>query len=85
MYKRQDISKLYLTIKQFDNVIEKTLPDMQIDGNVIQTTLTQQETLSLGTGNISMQIRILSKSKTAYATKVLSMPVNDILKDGEIT
>lgn len=79
-----EISKIYLTIKQYDKVIEKTLPDMQIDGDVISVTLTQKETLELEAKNINIQLRILSKSKTAYATKVLSMPVNDVLKDGEI-
>lgn len=79
-----EISKIYLTIKQYDKVIEKTLPDMQIDGDVISVTLTQKETLELDAKNINIQLRILSKSKTAYATKVLSMPVNDVLKDGEI-
>lgn len=79
-----EISKIYLTIKQHGNVIEKTLPDMQINGDVIQTTLTQQETLMLELGGVNMQLRLLSKSTTAYATKILTVPVNDILKEGEI-
>lgn len=80
-----EISKLYLTIKQFDNVIEKTLPDMQIDGDTLQADLTQQETLGLERGKVKLQLRVLSKSKTAYATKTLEVTVDDILKDGEIT
>lgn len=42
-----DISKLYLSLRQFGNTIEKTLEDVELKGNVLYCTLTQEETLSL--------------------------------------
>ena len=79
-----DISKLYLSLRQFGNTIEKTLEDVKLVGNVLYCTLTQEETLSLFEGKVELQIRIKSKSNVAYATNKIQVDVQDILKEGVI-
>lgn len=79
------IDRAYLTIKQKGNVIEKELEDMAINGDVLTVTLSQEETLSFTVGvDVELQLRVLSKSGTAYASQIISTPVGRILKDGVI-
>ncbi len=79
-----DISQLYLSLRQFGNMIEKTLEDVELKGNVLYCTLTQEETLSLFEGKVELQIRIKSKSNVAYATNKIQVDIQDILKEGVI-
>lgn len=79
-----EIEKFYLTLVQPNITIEKTLKDLEIDGNLVQCKLSQQETLSLYKSKVKIQCRILSKSDIAYATQIITLDVDEILKDGEI-
>lgn len=79
------IDRAYLTIKQKSNVIEKELEDMAIDGDVLTVTLSQEETLSFtAESTAELQLRVLSRGGTAYASQIISTPVGRILKDGVI-
>lgn len=79
-----EIYQLYLSLRQFGNTIEKTLEDVELKGNVLYCTLTQEETLSLMKGKVELQIRIKSKSNVAYATNKIYVDVEDIIKEGVI-
>lgn len=79
-----EISQLYLSLRQFGNTIEKTLEEVELKGNVLYCTLTQEETLSLMKGKVELQIRIKSKSNVAYATNKIYVDVEDIIKEGVI-
>ena len=79
------INKAYLTLKQRGTVVEKTEADMEIDGDMLQVALTQEETLKfMARAEINVQLRVLSKSGTAYASNIVTVPVGEILKDGVI-
>lgn len=79
------IAEAYFTLKQAGTVVEKQLPGLKISGDVLQTTLTQEETLRFITGrSVDMQLRVLSKGNTAYASNIVSVPIGRILKDGVI-
>lgn len=79
------INKAYLTLKQRGTVVEKTEADMGIDGDILQVTLTQEETLKFAArAEMNVQLRVLSKSGTAYASDIVTVPVGEILKDGVI-
>ena len=81
-----ELHSAYLTVKQRSVVIEKTLDDMMIAGDTLEVTLSQKETLRFCAGlNAEIQLRCLSKNDVAYASDVLTVPVDRILKDGEIT
>ena len=79
------VEAAYLTIKQPGVEIEKTTPEISIDGDVLTVTLSQEETLSFAAGaDVELQLRVLSKGGTAYASQIISTPVGRILKDGVI-
>nr|DAF77979.1 MAG TPA: hypothetical protein [Caudoviricetes sp.] len=74
-----------LTIKQRAVVIERTLDQMTIKTDSLAVTLTQKDTLALMPGiDAEVQLRCLTLSGTAYASDVLQLPVEKILKDGEL-
>lgn len=79
------IDKAYLTLKQRGIVVEKTEADIEIDGDMLRATLTQEETLGFMAGaKINVQLRVLSENGTAYASNIVTVPVGEILKDGVI-
>lgn len=81
-----ELDKIYVTIEQRAVVIEKNNDEIEINGDVAKFSLTQKETLSLTAGiNARLQVRALSKSDVAYASQILALPVDDILKDGAIS
>lgn len=47
--------------------------------------LTQEETLSFGTGNVKVQARILMRDGMAYASDVGELEVRGILMDGVVS
>lgn len=58
---------------------------MEIDGDMLQVALTQEETLKfMARAEINVQLRVLSKSGTAYASNIITVPVEAILKEGVI-
>ena len=79
------INKAYLTLKQRGTVVEKTEADMEIDGDMLQVALTQEETLKfMARAEINVQLRVLSTNNTAYASNIVTVPVEAILKEGMI-
>ena len=80
-----EIQNLYLTLRQGQITIEKTESGVSIDGEVITATLTQEETLSLvAKVDVALQLRVLSANNTAYASNIVTVPVEAILKEGVI-
>lgn len=64
-----ELSKAILTIKCAGQVIlEKTLADAVVGENSLSWTLTQQETLSLGTRTAKMMLNWLTNSGTRGAS-----------------
>ena len=85
----QDLSEaevLYLTYTQGKIVVEKTKSDCTITETTIEVTLTQAETLSFAKsrGAVQVQIRARFADGKAVASNSMTVPVEDILKDGEI-
>ena len=81
----QQIVTAYLTMKQGELVIEKTLADGTVGENYIEWQLSQAETVSLDDDeNINIQCRYKLADSAAYASKIYSVPPYDILKDGVI-
>lgn len=79
-----DFDTLYITFKQGDTVLEKTLDDVEIDGLDIVVPLTQTETLAFDSDS---PVRVQLRGKVgsiAYASKIMLLAVSDILKGGEI-
>ena len=76
---------LYLTLKS-DNgrKLEKTIRDIEIQGNVIKCKLSQEDTLYFKkTEYIEMEIRVLL-GKSALVSNKIMVKMEDILKNGVI-
>lgn len=81
-----EIDVLWLTLKQGTTEITKDKNDVEIQGDVISTTLTQEETLMFKEGaKVGIQLRALSTNNTAYASNIVYTDVEKILKDGVIS
>ena len=78
------ITGLNLSFAQQEQVLlEKTLPDCVAEGNTLQVTLTEAETLLFDDqkGMVEMQLRV-GCGKSRMASKVMRICVERILKDG---
>lgn len=77
------VQKLLITYAQQGvNVLEKTEGDVQYDGNAIYLTLTQAETnLFKPNSDVEIQVRVLTKSNDALASKIFAVSVGDVLND----
>lgn len=90
--KTATLSTLYITYAQRgETVLEKTLSDVTINNGVITCTLTQAETLlfsvrnhARSTDDVAIQVRMKTSDGTAMASDIMRIPVQDVLKDGEI-
>lgn len=80
------ISEIWLTIAQRSKeVLTKKKADMKIDGSMVSVQLTQQETLALDDyADIEIQARLKTTGGEAFASNILRVSVDAILKDGEI-
>lgn len=81
------ITVLSVAVAQAGQVkIEKTLPDVLLEGNVISCTLTEEETLSLSAGagrKAQVQLRV-GVGDQRMASQVFEVPVERILRDGAL-
>ena len=79
------VKSAYITIKSRGTVLEKTIADCGMDGTVITTTLTQEESLQLPESQIAgVQLRVLTTNDEALASDVFTIKVGELLKDGVI-
>ena len=81
------IKAAYISFSQKDLcVVEKTLDDCEIEGSrVVRLKLTQKDTLKFDEGIVKCQARILLKdSNDAVATKIITLTIKGVLKEGVI-
>lgn len=69
--------------QQGQTVLEKALPACTVEGNTVQVTLTEEETLLFDCqkGMVEMQLRV-GCGKTRMASNIMRVSVERILKDG---
>lgn len=58
--------------------------DVEIKDNKVSVFLTQSQTLLFKSGTAKMQVRGIDSNGTAWASNIISVPVNPILRNGEI-
>lgn len=80
---------LYITYQQRGmTVLEKTLDDVERIGTDIVVHLTQAETLEFAQGQKTEPVRIQIRARTddgeAFASDIMEISVDQVLKDGEI-
>lgn len=81
-----DAISIYITYSQDgSNLVEKSINDIDFGEMQISVKLTQADTLKFDdTCDVDMQIRAKFADGTAIASNVISIPVGEILKEGEI-
>lgn len=84
-----EVSEIWITI-QGDKVIKTwdySSGDVIIDveNKKILVTLTQEETLAFKPGKLYTQLRILFNDDRAFASKIMNLTIEDVLKGGEIS
>lgn len=82
------LDEIWITLGQLGKeVLTKTKTSCTIDGKTVSVTLTQEDTLKLTAYRNEptlIQIRIKTNDGTALASKVFTVPTENILKDGVI-
>lgn len=75
------IAELWITIKSKTQTLQKTLKDVafNLDEKIIILELSQQDTLALSGSRVSVQLRFLFKDGKAFASKIMSMPLEQKL------
>lgn len=81
-------STVYVTIRQGSYTVTKTGEDLDItpdgDNSTIEVGLTQSETLLFKDARASIQIRWITSTGVAAASRIKSFDVDPILLEGEI-
>jgi molybdopterin-biosynthesis enzyme MoeA-like protein len=79
------LSNAYITIKQSDATIEKTLDDCTLSEKTLSVILTQEDTGKLAAGKETrLQVRCTGNDNKKYASKIKKLRVDDVLKEGVI-
>ena len=78
---------VWFTLRQRDVEITKEKGDMLITDDGFSVTLTQEDTLKLDENgpDAGAQVRALTDTGQAFASNVVNIPIQQILKDGVIT
>lgn len=80
-----DTYSIEVDIKQGGALLRFTNDDVVIDEDTIVVKLTQEQTLLLSTGSAHLQVRGVDANGLAWASNIVSIPVNPILRAGVIT
>lgn len=78
-------SVLFITYKQNGKVVlEKTIDDLSIHGEMVEVRLSQRETLLFSEGIVTIQIRAKFQDGSVIASSLIRTNAREILKEGEI-
>lgn len=78
-------SVLFITYKQNGKVVlEKTIDDVSIHGEMVEVRLSQRETLLFSEGIVTIQIRAKFQDDSVIASSLIRTSAREILKEGEI-
>lgn len=76
---------IYVTYSQYGRTkFEKTIEDIDVTEEEMSVKLTQEETLKLREGNVTIQIRVKFPDGTAIASNLIQTTADKILKEGVI-
>lgn len=81
-----ELEEIYVTFENKVKQLTKKKSELTIDDDKkrINFKLSQEETLLFQAGKVKVQLRLLTKGGTAYASTVRVMEMEEILKEGKI-
>lgn len=84
-FSKEDVEALYITFCQCGRIVlEKTLSECAMEGEVLKVQLTQADTLAFSCRAVNIQIRVKMNDGAVLASEIITTNVDRILKDGEI-
>lgn len=81
------VKQVWATFKSQTVEITKDLEQVELDNDnkTVSVKLSQTETLQFSNQHVETQLRFLLDDGTAYATNIVKLPMNAVLKGGVIS
>ena len=80
-----EMQNIYVVFEQNGYILKKELNDLDIEGNTISVSLSQEETLNFKEGTCNIQLRMITKGGVAIASPIKTTKVYRVLNKEVIT
>lgn len=80
-----EMQNIYVVFEQNGYILKKESSDLDIEGNVISVSLSQEETLNFKEGTCNIQLRMITKGGVAIASPIKTTKVYRVLNKEVIT
>lgn len=80
-----EMQNIYVVFEQNGYILKKESSDLDIEGNVISVSLSQEETLNFKEGTCNIQLRMITKGGVAIASPIKTTKVYRVLNKEAIT
>ena len=80
-----EMQNIYVVFEQNGYILKKESSDLDIEGNVISVSLSQEETLNFKEGTCNIQLRMITKGGVAIASPIKTTRVYRVLNKEVIT
>lgn len=80
-----EMQNIYVVFEQNGYILKKESSDLDIEGNVISVSLSQEETLNFKEGTCNVQLRMITKGGVAIASPIKTTKVYRVLNKEVIT
>ena len=80
-----EMQNIYVVFEQNGYILKKESSDLEIEGNTISVSLSQEETLNFKEGTCNIQLRMITKGGVAIASPIKTTKVYRVLNKEAIT
>lgn len=80
-----EMQNIYVVFEQNGYILKKESNDLDIEGNTISVSLSQEETLNFKEGTCNIQLRMITKGGVAIASPIKTTKVYRVLNKEVIT
>lgn len=80
-----EMQNIYVVFEQNGYILKKESSDLDVEGNVISVSLSQEETLNFKEGACNIQLRMITKGGVAIASPIKTTKVYRVLNKEVIT
>ncbi len=80
-----EMQNIYVVFEQNGYILKKDSSDLDIEGNVISVSLSQEETINFKEGTCNIQLRMITKGGVAIASPIKTTKVYRVLNKEVIT
>lgn len=80
-----EMQNIYVVFEQNGYILKKESSDLDIEGNTVSVSLSQEETLNFKEGTCNIQLRMITKGGVAIASPIKTTKVYRVLNKEVIT